>query len=292
MKPLLFRNPKTEKESFYVQEDRLPRFYDVLHYHPEIQLTVILEGSGTRFVGDNISHFEAGDVVLLGTNLPHVSRNDAMYYEENSGLMAHALSVYFKQEAFGREFFELPEATAIRELLVKSSRGLKITGKAREKVYPLIVDMKMLHGFDRLMNLLAILNIVARSNDTEYISSISYTSPQKDSDSKKINDVFDFVMSHFHEKIKLEEVAEIAFMSPTAFCRYFKLRTRKTFSQFLNEVRIGNACKLLIDGKYNVTEVSYFCGFNNISNFNRQFKTIMEMTPSEYTNRFREGVDR
>ncbi len=287
MKPVLFRNPKTEKESFYTQEDKVDRFYDALHYHPELQLTAYIASAGTYFVGDRIDRFEAGDVVLIGPNLPHVSRNDAEYYQPNSGLYAHAFSIYFKPESFGREFIELPELFAIKKLLGLSSRGIRVVGATRATIHPMIIALKHLEGMERLLALLEILHRIAVSNEYEFLSSMGYITPQRDIDSKKINDVFDYVMRHFSQKISLEEIAEVANMSPTAFCRFFKQRTRKTFSQFLNEVRIGGACKLLLSERYTVSEIAYQCGYNNISNFNRQFKAITNYTPQGYAKEHR-----
>ena len=284
MKPLLFKNPKTEKASFHTQEDKSYFFYDVLHYHPELQLTAIIKSEGTFFVGDKIDRFNEGDVFILGSNLPHVLRNDEEYYAENDELIAHGVSAYFKMESFGQTFFELPEMHAIKSFLDKTSRGMRITGETRNKVFPKIIELNNIEGFNRLISLLDILKDLSVSEDIEYLSGISYSSPQKDTDNQKINDVFEFVMKNYHQKITLEEVADIAYMSPTAFCRFFKQRTRKTFSKFINEVRVGNACKLLMTGKYNISEICYMCGFNNISNFNRQFKSITDYTPSEYLN--------
>lgn len=288
MKALLFRNPKTEKESFHVQVDRLPHFYDTLHYHPEVQVTLILEGTGTLFIGDCIEQFGPGDLIVIGANLPHVMRNDQEYYEEGSGLMSHAISIYFRQEAFGDRFFELPETRHIREWIHKAARGVRLRHQLNAAVASDITRMPELENFERFRSLLSILHYLANNDSYEYLSSVSFSTPQKDTDSQKINDVFDYVMQHFAEEIRLESVAEIAHMSPTAFCRYFKQRTRKTFSRFLNEVRVGNACKLLLEGDHTISEVSFRCGYNNISNFNRQFKSIAKFTPSEYVQKFRQ----
>lgn len=291
MKALLFRNPKTEKESFHVQVDKLPHFYDTLHFHPEVQITLVLEGEGTLFIGDCIESFGPGDVIAMGANLPHVLRCDKSYYETDSQMQVHGISIYFNQEAFGERFFELPETRHIYEWLSKTSRGLRLQGKYSADLVPLIERMPDSHGFDRFNALMELLNQMAVHTNYEYLSSVGFSSPQKDIDSRKINDVFDYVMQNFADEIRLEAVADVANMSPTAFCRYFKQRTSKTFSRFLNEVRIGNACKLLLEGDNTITEVSYSCGYNNISNFNRQFKTVTKFTPSAYVRKFRQTAN-
>lgn len=289
MRPVLYSFPKTEQESFSVQvEDDIPHFYDILHYHPEWQITLIKKSRGTRFIGDSIERFKDGDIFIIGPNLPHVFRNDKAYYEEGANLGASFISMYLNDTSFGNEFFLLPEMRNIRLLMKRASRGIRLLGKTRSSAEELIRRVVETEGFDRFLTLLSLLNCMATSNEYNYISNMSFYRPQKEIDSKKINDVFDFVMSNFSDIITLEEVAALANMTPTSFSRYFKQRTQKTFSTFLSEVRIGHACKLLLEGDYNITEISYECGYNNISNFNRQFKAMTKFTPSEYLKRYKE----
>jgi AraC-like DNA-binding protein len=289
MKPLLFRNPMNNEESFYIQEDKLPHFYDILHYHPEFQLTLIIEGTGTCFIGDKIGRFAPGDIFLIGANLPHVFRSAEAYYSKDSKVFAHGISSYFKKESFGESFFDLPETHAIKDLLLRASRGLIIKGNTREIVRPGILGLVKQDGFQRLLSFLSILYSIATSTELEFISSIGFQASKKENDHKKINDVFNYVMKNFQKDIELDEIAKIASMSTTAFCRFFKIRTRKTFSEFLNEVRIGNACKLLINSSDSITEIAYKSGFNNSSNFNRAFKKITNYTPSGYLKRLRQS---
>ncbi|BDD10688.1 AraC family transcriptional regulator [Fulvitalea axinellae] len=285
-KPLLFKIPSSDKESFKVVFDDQPYFYDPLHFHPELQLTYIMEGSGTFFIGDHIQNFKAGDVILIGSNLTHVFRNDKVYYEEGSDLRAKAVSFFFTEESFGTDFFSLPECYRIKKLLERSSRGVQVRGETRRKVASMMRKVKEYDGFRRLLFFLEILSCIALSDEVEYLSSVGYTRYLREADSRKINDVFEYVLTNFPYQVKLQEVAEIANMSVTSFCRYFKLRTRKTFSLFLNEIRVGHACKLLKSNKHNVSEICYECGFNNISNFNRQFKAITGYTPTEFKRRY------
>lgn len=287
MKALLFQNPKTQESSFLVQEDKLDYFYDTLHYHPELQLTLILEGTGTQFIGENISNFQAGDVILLGENLPHVFKCDPTYYAGSPDLKAHSISIYFSCESFGAGFFALPELISVRKLMEEASRGIRIIGDTRKEIMSHIKEMIHLKGLDRLLKLLTILERISTSKELSYISSVSFSTPFKEADNKRINAIFDYVMKNFSQEISLDEVASIANMSATAFCRYFKRRTRKTFSHFLNEIRIGNACRLLIGDSLNISEIAYESGFNNIAYFNRKFKEITQMTPSEYVTRFK-----
>ena len=289
MKPILLQIPKSNKESFRVALDEGPYFYTPLHFHITCQLTLILEGKGTRFVGDSIERFEEGEIVFLGSNIPHVFRNDPAYYEEGSTLRARAIHAFFMPDFLGEKFLGLPELAPINKLLEQAERGFKVTGKTNIIIAEKLRRMLELEGFPRLIELFNILQILSASSDLELLASSFVNQSLKKSDSDKINDVFNYVMHHFAEPVKLEDVSEVANMSTTAFCRYFKKNTAKTFSQFLNEIRIGHACKLLTEENYPVAEVAYLCGFKNISNFNRRFKDIMGYTPTEY--QFRQAHD-
>lgn len=284
MKPLLFRVPKTEVESFRVQEDNLLHFYDSLHFHPEYQITLIIEGTGTHFVGDQIDRFQPFDLYLLGTNLPHVFRSDAEYYNPENQLSVHSISIYFRKEVFGESLFELPEMTSIKDLLIEASRGIRIREKT--EILDKMEQLVSKQGFERMLSFWQILNEIVKSNHREALSGITYHQPQKENDNKRINAVFEFLMQNYAQEITLEQVAEIANMTTNAFCRFFKLHTRKTFSDFLNDIRIGHACKMLTTDKFSVSEICFACGFNNLSNFNRQFRRRMAVTPTDYAKKY------
>ncbi|WP_161890337.1 AraC family transcriptional regulator [Pontibacter russatus] len=288
MKPVYFKIPKTSGETVRVQHEVQPHFYENLHFHPEVQIMFICEGSGTQFIGDSIGSFNSGDLLLLGPNLPHVFRNDKRYYEQGSVLKVENISVFFQTESFGEHFLSLPEAYPVHKLLLYSKRGIRIKGETKNRITALVQQMLRLDGFERMIQLFTILHLLSLSKELEPLSSVGFDGPQNDSDSKKINDVFTYIMNNFSEEVKLQEAASIANMSVNAFCRYFKQHTRKTFSSFLNEIRIGHACRLLIEDRWNVRETAFDCGFDNISYFNRQFKNITSYTPSEYVKLHRE----
>ncbi|GAB3527650.1 AraC family transcriptional regulator [Pontibacter brevis] len=288
MKPVYFQIPKSSDETIRVQYEEQPHFYDNLHFHPEVQVMFICEGSGTQFIGDNIGSFSSGDILLLGPNLPHVFRNDKKFYEENSGLSARNISIFFQVESLGERFLSLPEVNPIQKLLLSSKRGIRINGETKKKATALVEQMLYLEGFERLMQLFNFLHLLSLSKELELLSSVGFDGPQNDSDSKKMNDVFNYIMNNFSEEVKLQKAASIANMSTNAFCRYFKQHTRKTFSSFLNEIRIGHACRLLIEDRWNIRETAFECGFDNISYFNRQFKDITSYTPTEYVKLHRE----
>lgn len=281
MKAILFKNPSSESQSFLSQEDCQPHFYDRLHFHPEIQLTYISASEGTAVIGDKIDRFAPGDLYILGPNLPHVFRNDKEYFEEDSGLEAHCFSIYFKQDSFGPQFFQMPEFNDMRKMFELCSRGIRIRNNEKS-ICNAFNEIQQAGGMDRFILLMQLLHKLSSVQHFEILSGFSYSSPGKESHNARINKVFDFVMENFTKSITLEEGADLVFMSPASFSRYFKQHTRKTFTQFVNEVRVGRACKLIMEKELDVAEIAYRCGFNNLSNFNRQFKRITGFAPRIY----------
>ena len=281
MKALSFKIPKTGETSFNVQVDDVPHFYDRLHFHPELQITLVQKSHGTLFVGDSISTFRPGDLFIIGPNIPHVVKNDHLFYKEEN-LKAKSISIFFSKEAFGDTFFELPELTKINDFLNKADKGLRILGGPKIKIAEKILKLVHLKGFESLLMFFSILKDLANHKQIETLSRISFSAKNNALQSEKISRVFQFIMDNYQRPIKLEEAAKITNLSVSAFCRYFKLHTRSTFSRFLNEIRISTACKQLIESEYSVSEICYHVGFNNISNFNRQFKIITGLTPSQY----------
>jgi AraC-like DNA-binding protein len=282
---LLFRVPKMLDESFSVQLEEGERFYPIRHYHPEVQLTLIIEGRGTRFIGNSIASFREGDVFLIGSNVPHVFRNDQ---PGSSGeRKVSSLSVYFKPDVLGDTFFSLPETRHISVLLSEASKGIEILGGGKDKLCDHLQRVRQSRGFNRLVELLEILNLISLSKDYRIISQLSYTRPVRDADNRRISSVFDFVVGNYTEEISLDRAASIANMSTTAFCRYFKLHTRQTFTEFLNRTRIGQASRVLIDTNQSVSEIGYSCGYNNIPYFTRQFRKFTGITPLAYRRQYR-----
>lgn len=278
MKALPFKVPHGSKTSIKVDYDKIPHFYGTYHTHEEIQLTLVIKGHGTTYIGDKILNFDEGDIYLFGQNLPHVFKDNM---DEDEGNI-ESISIFFLPTFMGDGFLSLPESRSIAKLLALSGRGIKVSNELNPDVTSLIWQLYESSGLERLMVLIHTLDLVAHDNDMNLIASPGYHKPKRMVDGQKINNVFDFMMANFSREIKLEEVADVAHMSPTAFCRYFKQHTRKTYSRYLNEIRIGQACKLILDKSFSISEVCYKSGFNNISNFNRQFKKITGFTPSDY----------
>ncbi|GGF47158.1 helix-turn-helix domain-containing protein [Echinicola rosea] len=282
MKPLLFKIAKTNEEAVRILQEDYPYFYDKLHYHVETQFMVIVEGEGTYFIGDAIGNFKAGDVFMLGPNLPHFFRSAQPYYDAQSTLHSRNISVLFALESMGERMLGLSEFHSVKELLERSKRGLKLEGDIRRKMFSAAHKMAKKEGLERIIHLFKYLHKLSTSDELTPLSHINFEPEPLPADTKKINRVIHFIMENFSRDIAVSDAANVANLSINAFCRYFKTHTRKTFSQFLNEIRIGQACKLLIAGGLSVKEVAFQSGYVNISYFNRQFKQITGLTPSQY----------
>jgi len=285
-KSIYFKIPKSGREGFVVQLDNLPYFYDRLHYHPELQLKYIVKGTGDLFVSDTIKSFESGNLFLIGSNQSHVFKSDKKYFEENSNLISRSISVFFHERSLGDGFFNIEEMSAIRDLIQRSGRGIQFSPNISYKVGPEIQNLLKVSGFERLLKTLFILNELALSDDFKFLATMKSSEPLSDKENEKVNDVINYIFSHYKKDLKLKDVARIANYSQAAFCMFFKRRTRKTFTEFLNEVRISKACKMLKDSDLNISEICFESGFNNVSNFNRQFKKVTNFSPSNYRKKY------
>lgn len=287
MKPQLLKVPKGLHQSFSIRRDVVLYFYNRWHYHPEIELVHIEQGSGTQFVGDNIQNFQSGDLLLIGPNLPHYWRCDEKYFKGDSQLYAQATVLHFSADLFGETFRTLPENKAISELLDKAKWGMKLLGKENQQIKTLLQNLLDQVEGNPIISLLQILETLANSHDIKLLSNSHYQEEYDQHDEDRINQIYKYSLSNFQQKITIEEIAGIANISPNSFCRYFKSRSRKTYSQFLLELRIGHACKLLIDGKLSVAQICFESGFNNFANFNRYFKLHTGKSPLQYQKGYR-----
>lgn len=292
MKALPFKIPKTQERSFHIQIDDEPYFYDKLHQHPEIQLTLIEESTGNLIYGDHLGMFMPGDMFVIGPNIPHVFRNDNDFYKGDDGLRAKGHSLFFDENTFGEGFFGLPEVRRLAQIIQYAERGMKLNPEHAYALAPMIKSIFKAEGLDRIILLLQILNRLSEPNAFEYLTNQLDTKPISDDQGKRLDDIFRFTLQEYYRPIKLEEVASVANMSPSAFCRYFKQHTRKTYIDFLNEYRIGQACKLLMKRDKQITEVCFEVGFGNLSNFNRKFKEFTGTTPKNYSQRMKINLER
>ncbi len=275
MKVLPFKIPKPEHQALIYQEDYGLVFYDKLHQHEEIQISFIKEGEGTLIVGDTINYYQKGDVLIIGSNLPHVFKSDTV-----NKTKSHMLTLFFTKNAFGSYFFNLKELKELHLFFKNSENGFKISSNANLTfLFSGLTSSSPLQQFILLLEILRILS-KARSKP---LSSFVYEKLYTDIEGKRMSAVMEYTMNNFNQNISLDKVAVIASMTKNAFCKYFKKRTNKTYFRFLNELRIENASKLLLSKTdLSIAEIAYKSGFNNISNFNRQFKVVKHLVPSEY----------
>lgn len=285
MKAKLLNRSITQSRSFILEEHTYDNFLKVWHYHPEVELVIICESTGTRFVGDSIEKFRPGEIILLGKNLPHLWLNDEVYFEENSGLFVKAYVVHFYSN-FRNGIQQIPEMNFINTLFERAARGIKFEGDSNQKIIDIVQNMFQLSDNDKSIALLDVIKHLFGQEKYKLLSSTGYVDLVDLDENNKIEPVYKYIFNNFTQNICLNRAAELANMHPSSFSRYFKRVQKKTFTRFITEIRIGYACKLLIEEKYSISEICYKSGFNNISNFNRHFKLLKDMTPTQFINKF------
>lgn len=278
MKPVLEYLPRNAGESFVTRHFEYDYYPTPWHFHPEYELVLVTESTGKRFIGDSIGEFKPGDMALIGPYLPHQYRNDSKYYEKSSILKARSIVVHFKEDSFGDHFFKLPEAEKIKKLLTRSYKGLEVSGRTNHLVSKLLFELVEAKSMNRWMLLLEILHILSDSGDLENICN-EVIRGQNPLETNRMNRVINYVIKHFNREISLSEAAAIAHMAENSFSRYFSQRTRKSFTAFVNEVRLSHASRLLAESHLSITGIAMDCGFNNLSNFNRQFRKLYHKNP-------------
>ena len=286
MKPHLLKVSLEPESSFNIRQNKGPNFYNQWHFHPEIELIYIHKGRGTRFIGNNVSRFESKELMLIGSNLDHMWRCDPEYFLKGSKLTAEVTVIYFHREFLGDRFFNSPELKNINALLEKAKRGIKITGATRNQLESLIAKLPEAKGIERIVTLLTILEKIATTKEKHFINSVYHPVKFDESEANRLNKIFHHTLTNFQKSISLSEIASVANLSPKAFCRYFKSKTSKTFSQFLIEVRVGYACKLLIENKMSIKQLCFESGFNNFTSFHKYFKLITGKSPLNYQKEF------
>ena len=257
-------------------EDINPNLVPFWHFHPELEIVYIKHGSGKRHIGNHISYYNGGDLIFLGPNLPHYGFTDRLS-GDNSEIV-----VQMKETFLGKNFFTLPEMANIQQLFERSKSGLSFYGNTRDKVGARLTDMFYMDEFDKLMEFLKILQILANSKEYNVLNASGVTLIVQGQDTDRIDTIYKYVRSHFTELILLEDIASMVNMTVPSFCRYFKRVTGKTFTEFVNEFRIVHACKLLSEERHTIAEVCFESGFNNFSHFNRLFKQKTGISPNNY----------
>ena len=256
------------------------------HYHPEFEIIFVEKSFGIRLMGNHIGNFADGDLMFISPNLPHVWRNDKVFYQGNNDLFVDVYVIQFLEDALMKGFFDLPEFTQVKKLFIHGQQGVLIRGRDHKKISELIKEVYNSSGIDRLILFLKTLETIANATDYELLSGVGYANAATTADTERINKVMNFLMDNYAKEFNVQEIADLVNLNKSSFCRYFKSRTHKTSSQFLNEIRIAHACKLLINNNMTISEICYETGYNNISHFNRQFKLITSQTAREYAKKY------
>lgn len=286
MKPVNVKLSKPPQHSFKFKKIEKDALDFNWHYHPEYEIMFMYRSRGKRFIGDSISYYNEGELFFIGPNLPHTWYSPAGILGKNRKHLA--IQVQFLENFSGIHIKNIPEFKTIQQLLASANRGLQFFGKTREGVAQKLLELEHQEGVDRLITLFKILDILGKADRSEKkeLSSIEFHHPFQPNEQSRIDRVCTYINQNYKKQLRLEDVAAIANMSTTAFSRFFKKSTGKTFVNYVNELRIGWACKLLIETEMTIAEICYEVGFNNLSNFNRRFFERHKMSPRRYRQEF------
>jgi AraC-like DNA-binding protein len=264
-------------QSFIWKEDPM-RNPTGWHFHPELELLYVIQGTGTRFIGDDIAPIRAGELVLIGENLPHAWQADQV----GDGEVPRAVVVQFRREFLGTDFFAIPEFAHLGRLLDRAAQGLLFAGETVPDVTDALLRLGTQPPMERIFTLLGVLDQLAARSDDRPLARPGFLEEYHRTSDERIDRVYDFTLAQFGREITLRQAAGAAGMNEASFCRYFKAHTRKTYVEFLNEIRVGYACRQLLATDRDVAQICYECGFGTISNFNRRFKLVTGLTPTQY----------
>ena len=288
MKVVPFTLPVAGEHSVIVQEDRLPHFYDHLHRHHEAQITWIIQGDGTLLAGDYMQRFQAGDIYIIGANQPHLFKSDPEYFDKRKKKKVHSLTLFFNPAGHFGKLLMLPEMKQVNKFVQNAYHGLQVPKSFTSQVSHAIQQVKETKNAGRLAAFLQLIELLASIKKLKLLATAPAAYSITESEGLRMNDIYQYTMEHFTETISLSAVAAIAHLTPQAFCRYFKKHTRKTYISFLNEIRITEACKKMVEGNFDsIATVAYHAGFNNVVTFNRVFKKTTGRSPSEYLREYR-----
>ena len=273
----LFQDPGSSFIFHHETED-----FDKYHHHPEYELVLILRGRGIRFVGDAIHRFQENDLVFLGSYLPHVWRCDDAFFSPQGEFQGEGLVIQFAEDFLGERFFHIPENKSLRKFLDQSSQGCCLYGETRDRIVRRMRAMQDMTASQRLLSLFSIFDLLAHTQQYTLVSSPSFLEPYRAQDSEPLRHVVQYTLQHFKENIRIKDVIEIAHMSKTQFFVSFKKAYKMSYKRYLLNIRVGCACRLLAEECLTISQAAFASGFENLSNFNRQFKRIKGITPSEY----------
>ncbi|WP_316792178.1 AraC family transcriptional regulator [Pedobacter frigoris] len=261
-----------------------PFFSTDFHFHEECQLVYVIESEGKRIVGDSVEHFESGELIFLGPNIPHVWHNEkGLLTKDIAEVNARSISVFFNPQRLNDLLTQFGDFKKFEEIVVKARRGIKFYGNTKTDLIDLVYKItEEKDDFSRMVLLINILKMLSKTSEYEFLATSGYVNNYKLKDRDRMDKVFKYVFDNFSKEMNLETVSNLIGMNKQAFCRFFKERTQKTFIEFVNEVKIAQACKLIANKDMLIGNVALECGFYTISNFNKFFKLMMGITPRQY----------
>ena len=280
MKELLEQIKLNPKESFFIGifQDHIDQ--SRWHYHQEFELSFITEGSGSRIVGDSVEEFHPGDLIFIGPRIPHVWFPEDKHKRQHSGRTLESVYMLFNNEILPDGLTDLPEFEHVRNAISLSQRGIRITGDTLNEVSRIMLQLPYMNSIRRLMFFYEIMDHIGKSESFSYLASSEYVKTKFDATNKRVNLIHEFLMKNYQNEIDLKDVAEIVHMAPASVCRFFKSSTGLTIFEYLNKIKIDYSCQLLLNTDLNIVDISYDCGFNNLSHFNKQFKKFVGNTPT------------
>jgi AraC-like DNA-binding protein len=280
MKIAKLRLQQQDDKSFIVHHEVHP--YAPWHHHPEYELVLQLKGKGMRMVGDNVDRFLENDLIFTGPFLPHQWIPDAWPPDHPEHCCEEAFVIQFLPEFLGERFFELPENASLKKFLASSTRGCEFFGETKKKIISILRRMMEDNDSVRLYGLLSIFGVFASTTEFRYLSSQASVESFSQKENESMQRALQYIMQNFQKDIQIRDLLEVTNMSYASFYNYFRRSYRVPFKEYLLDIRVDYACKLLKDDSLNISEIAYNCGFENLSNFNRQFRRLKDMTPSQY----------
>ncbi|MCX2475313.1 AraC family transcriptional regulator [Pedobacter sp. MC2016-05] len=285
MRPQVLNVAGDSFQSFGARIDTVPDINSRWHCHSALELIYFKKGNGTQYIGDNIKSFKDGDVVLVGKNLPHYWRFSPINcVDSNSQVEVYV--IHFNEDFWGKDIISLPEFQEIKKLLELSKLGLQISGRNQRKITNLISSIVRAKGARKISLLIDCLNEISANKNLKNIATPGFLFDLPRIEKERLRTIYEYTTRNYKNNIDLKEISEVARLSPNSFCRFFKTTCKKTYSQFLSEVRVGQACKMLIEDRFSVKEICYESGFQNFTSFHRTFRKITGKSPLVYQRAF------
>lgn len=289
MKVVQFTIPVSKEQTIVVQEDILPHYYNHLHRHREVQIEWVVKGTGILIAGNYMQRFESGDVYVIGANQPHLFKSDDVYFQGEEDKRIHSISIFFNHGRLSENLLRLPEMTGIRKFIDGLHNGMQLpeSDVIKNTITEVVASRESL----RVASFICLLHQISTVRNIKPLATNNSEQLISEAEGMRMDQIFQYLVTNYKRHISLTEISEIASLTPHAFCRYFKKHTDKTFVGFLNELRVNEACKMIVSGKFDsFSDVSYKTGFDNVTNFNRVFKKTIGRSPREYLRDFRDKV--